>query len=348
MTDGGDIIADGAELFFPEAIPEIELARKGYHYLTDHPDAAHPDAQHPASPDPWAGHPGDSGSEAHATVGGQVINFNPTITVHVDSQGGTTTSMGGSSDAHGGTTTAAGGASDAHGGASDAHGGAADAHGGASDAHGGAASANPSAAGGSAAGGTAIADPYAGGGSGYGQGGSAASHATAGAAAGNAGGAGHAGHEAGGHGHHGGHGGGHGGSGLLCVGSTGIEVSRWQEQLNLVMGAGLTVDGIFGHMTQQATIHFQAAHGLGADGIVGPHTEQVITQLTSTPAHDEPAPARHEPAHADVAPAHPHEAAYQQPHELTILSGDPGLGYEPDTAGIAYPAYAAPDEPYEV
>ena len=35
---------------------------------------------------------------------------------------------------------------------------------------------------------------------------------------------------------------------------------------------GLTVDGIFGQLTREGVLHFQAAHNLAADGIVGAHT----------------------------------------------------------------------------
>lgn len=52
----------------------------------------------------------------------------------------------------------------------------------------------------------------------------------------------------------------------LREGSRGSDVRTLQARL------GLTVDGIFGHDTDQAVRAFQAAHGLVVDGIVGPNT----------------------------------------------------------------------------
>lgn len=69
----------------------------------------------------------------------------------------------------------------------------------------------------------------------------------------------------------------------LSVGSTGSQVSAAQYLL-LIRGydAG-TVDGIFGSRTRLATLSFQAAVGLTADGIIGPHTWTALLSAGSTP-----------------------------------------------------------------
>lgn len=56
-------------------------------------------------------------------------------------------------------------------------------------------------------------------------------------------------------------------------GSSGTDVSNWQNFLN-AEGAKpqLDPDGSFGPMTETATKAWQAAHGLDADGVVGPKT----------------------------------------------------------------------------
>lgn len=57
----------------------------------------------------------------------------------------------------------------------------------------------------------------------------------------------------------------------LQKGSQGDEVKKWQEFLN-TQGYGLSVDGDFGTNTYNATVAYQKANGLGADGIVGKNT----------------------------------------------------------------------------
>ena len=54
-------------------------------------------------------------------------------------------------------------------------------------------------------------------------------------------------------------------------GSTGADVVLCQQRLN-VHGISCAVDGIFGQQTENSVIAFQRAHGLAADGIVGPLT----------------------------------------------------------------------------
>lgn len=52
----------------------------------------------------------------------------------------------------------------------------------------------------------------------------------------------------------------------ICYGSKNAAVRVWQAILNI------SVDGIFGPNTRNATIDFQTKHGLDPDGIVGPLT----------------------------------------------------------------------------
>lgn len=59
---------------------------------------------------------------------------------------------------------------------------------------------------------------------------------------------------------------------LLRKGDSGPAVGGWQHFLNKA-GYSLAVDNRFGEATERATRGFQAAHGLRADGIVGPNTK---------------------------------------------------------------------------
>lgn len=58
-------------------------------------------------------------------------------------------------------------------------------------------------------------------------------------------------------------------------GSGGEAVKAAQTQLNKY-GAGLGVDGQFGSVTDRAVRAYQSAHGLAADGLVGPQTWQSL------------------------------------------------------------------------
>ena len=61
---------------------------------------------------------------------------------------------------------------------------------------------------------------------------------------------------------------------VLSVGSRGPEVGTLQRELNrqLFPSPKLTVDSIFGPLTQKAVKAFQTREGLTPDGIVGPQT----------------------------------------------------------------------------
>ena len=58
----------------------------------------------------------------------------------------------------------------------------------------------------------------------------------------------------------------------LRKGARGDNVEELQALLNAKYGFSLDVDGVFGDKTEQAVKAFQSAHGLKADGIVGPKT----------------------------------------------------------------------------
>lgn len=68
---------------------------------------------------------------------------------------------------------------------------------------------------------------------------------------------------------------------ILKKGSTGSEVKRIQSILNEVSGRGLTVDGNFGALTEQAVKDWQAWFKVpgGADGIVGAATMESFLEV---------------------------------------------------------------------
>jgi len=63
---------------------------------------------------------------------------------------------------------------------------------------------------------------------------------------------------------------------LVSSGATGERVVAIQDLLNQQIGAGLTVDGIFGPKTEAAVKAFQTKVKLSADGVVGPKTWPVL------------------------------------------------------------------------
>lgn len=60
-------------------------------------------------------------------------------------------------------------------------------------------------------------------------------------------------------------------------GSRGDDVKTLQTMLNAVQNAGLSVDGIFGSLTEAAVKRFQSANGLTVDGICGAKTWAALT-----------------------------------------------------------------------
>jgi cell wall-associated NlpC family hydrolase len=74
---------------------------------------------------------------------------------------------------------------------------------------------------------------------------------------------------------------------LLRVGSTGSEVVTLQSNLRSIGYEVGPIDGIFGSKTQAAVRSFQRNSNIQVDGIVGPMTQQTLTQaLRSTTTTD--------------------------------------------------------------
>ncbi len=68
----------------------------------------------------------------------------------------------------------------------------------------------------------------------------------------------------------------------LMQGHTGNQVKWLQEALNIVMNAGLTVDGSFGPATYNAVINYQKHFSLEVDGMFGPASRsKMLSELTS-------------------------------------------------------------------
>lgn len=63
----------------------------------------------------------------------------------------------------------------------------------------------------------------------------------------------------------------------LSIGSKGDCVKFLQQSLNTLISAGLTVDGIFGSLTQSAVKTFQSQKGIKVDGVVGAQTWSAIS-----------------------------------------------------------------------
>jgi len=92
----------------------------------------------------------------------------------------------------------------------------------------------------------------------------------------------------------------------LRRGNSGDEVAELQVLLNAKYGTDLDVDGVFGAKTETAVKAFQKAHGLTADGIVGPKTRAALG-LVEQAAPEEVPPwepeAQEEPEKPEEIPA---------------------------------------------
>jgi hypothetical protein len=69
-------------------------------------------------------------------------------------------------------------------------------------------------------------------------------------------------------------------SGVMKSGSKGPGVATLQAALNSVNSTTIIVDSSFGPATKSAVMQFQAAHGLTADGVVGPMTGAALSAAT--------------------------------------------------------------------
>ena len=67
----------------------------------------------------------------------------------------------------------------------------------------------------------------------------------------------------------------------LSPGATGNQVKDLQRSLNALGYSVGKVDGVYGQATQTAVTQFQAANGLGQDGVVGPETLAKLQQKLS-------------------------------------------------------------------
>ncbi|MCL2081166.1 MAG: M14 family metallopeptidase [Oscillospiraceae bacterium] len=64
---------------------------------------------------------------------------------------------------------------------------------------------------------------------------------------------------------------------ILRQGSRGPYVELFQTALTRAGYYGGVIDGVFGPLTRQAAMNFQAAYGLAADGVIGPLTWSALT-----------------------------------------------------------------------
>lgn len=70
--------------------------------------------------------------------------------------------------------------------------------------------------------------------------------------------------------------------GTLGPGSSGSQVTVWQQDLNFLIGQlarcrpTLTVDGQYGSLTTNATVCFQNFFQVSADGVEGPQTRAAV------------------------------------------------------------------------
>lgn len=68
----------------------------------------------------------------------------------------------------------------------------------------------------------------------------------------------------------------------LQVGSTGEEVKKLQNELNIIMKCNLDIDGVIGSRTKKCILEFQKKYNLTTDGIVGTKTCTKLNKLYSS------------------------------------------------------------------
>ena len=101
---------------------------------------------------------------------------------------------------------------------------------------------------------------------------------------------------------------------------------RWvQESLNKLLHAGLAVDGISGAATRKAVRTLQRNHGLSIDGVVGPQTEALIVQLTSS-----------QPPAATPGSGASHESARPLAAVSTAMPASPNGAYRIHSSRLAF------------
>lgn len=118
---------------------------------------------------------------------------------------------------------------------------------------------------------------------------------------------------------------------ILKRGSTGASVKEWQGIVNSWLNttgknyAPLKVDSVFGAQTEMYTKLYQTAHGLTADGIVGPKTWEVAYKQVAAPAAPAPVAA---PSPVAVPESPTRQAAVALTDYLKSIGGLKGRGKE--------------------
>lgn len=67
--------------------------------------------------------------------------------------------------------------------------------------------------------------------------------------------------------------------GLWLSGKSLACVKKIQFDLNLLINAGLTIDGYYGPATRNAVVAFQGTAGITIDGVVGPQTWKAMQTM---------------------------------------------------------------------
>ena len=92
---------------------------------------------------------------------------------------------------------------------------------------------------------------------------------------------------------------------MLKLGSNSGDVSRLQRELTAKGYSTRGVDGDFGKLTQAAVKRFQRAHGLEADGVVGPKTAKKLFGSSDVSTFDNRSAPPRRPSRPSEPPAQP-------------------------------------------